>query len=180
MFDSSVENIYQNGLNIYRFSQLLNDNAQGYKYYWLEAIIDLSFELEGDISFDEIFNLMIFNAWYSVTYYHLRLGPIVKGKEANYLEHAVKVLNDANPGLDEGKIKTDRIKAAIKNSSDVLHSDKVGLSNYVPYRLLTPFFKDIGLEEGLSYIKKGSYGRFIKYMSTMSSDYNLLYIILGG
>jgi len=180
MFDSSAEKAYQNGLNVSRFSQLLNDNAQGYKYYWLEAILELSYKSDRDLSFDEIFNLMIFNAWYSVTYYHLRLGPVVNGKEVNYLEHAVKVLNKINPGLDQGDIQADRIKAAIINSSDALHIDKMGLCNYVPHRLLTPFFKEPGLEEGLTYIKNDSCGRLIKYFSTLDPNYNLLYIILDG
>ena len=180
MFDSCKDITYQNGLNISRFSQLLNDNAQGYKYYWLESIIELSLVFDGDIPFDEIFNLMIFYAWYSVTYYHLRLGPAVKAKEENFLEHAVKVLNEKNPGLDEGEIQADRIKLAIMNSSEALHFDKMGLCNYVPHRLLTPFFKEPGLEEGLSYIKSDSRGRFSKYLSELDSDYNIFYIILDG
>ena len=180
MLDDYFFDVYKNNLDIRGFSQLLNDNAQGYKYYWLEAVIELSCCREEDISFDEIFNHMILNAWYSVTYYHLRLGPTVNGKAVNYLEHAVKTLNKLNPGLDEGELDQARIREAIVNSSNSLRHDKLVLCHYVPHRLLAPFFKTSGLEEGLKFIKNDSCSRLITYMSELDPKFNMFYIIVDG
>ena len=179
MIEGIVEGDYQKNLDLRAFSQLLKDNAQGYKYYWLEAILELSGTRDDDLSFDEIFDLMIFNAWYSVTYYHLRLGPTVNGKAVNYLEHAVKCLNKQHPELTQGAISDDRIKQAITNSKDILKTDKLGLCHYVPHRLLSPFFKTAGLEEGLGYISSDSCGKLIDYMVGLDNRM-FLYSIIDG
>ena len=63
MIDDCIAEAYKNELDIRGFSQLLNDNAQGYKYYWLEAIVDLSCIYDGDIPFEDIFDHMILNTF---------------------------------------------------------------------------------------------------------------------
>lgn len=86
--------LYSNKLDIKKFERLLCNNDQGYKFFWLEAIMRLVPNKAYDFSFDEIINEMIWEAWRTVTHYHLRLGHIVNGNAENFLEHAVRVLNE--------------------------------------------------------------------------------------
>ena len=162
------------------FANLLNDNAQGYKYYWLESIIDLSVNCGEEISFDDIFNEMIAKAWYSVSYYHLRLGPTVNGHAVNILEHAVLELNKTDPRTNRTDLSQSDLRNIIVDNAEILNSDKKKLCHYVPFRLLTPFFQKPGLEEGLKYIQRDSQRRFIDYMSRISGEANLLYTITDG
>lgn len=64
---------------------MLDNNSQSYRFYWLEVILLLMIETEDDLSFDQIINEMICNAWYTVTHYRLRLDPTVNWKsEKNF------------------------------------------------------------------------------------------------
>ena len=45
-----------------------------YKFYWLEAIIQLISEGKTESTFDEIIDEMITNAWYSVREFHIHLS----------------------------------------------------------------------------------------------------------
>lgn len=54
------------------------------------------------------------------------------------------------------------------------------MTDYVPYKLLYPFFDVEGMEEELSYIKNDKHSRLIAYMAKLSGDENLFYTILDG
>ena len=84
---------YRNDLDTGRFARMLDDPSQCYKFYWLEAILNLLPTEEGDISFEKIIDEMICDAWYSVTRYKLHLGPTIRGKCENALERAINVIN---------------------------------------------------------------------------------------
>ena len=84
---------YRNDLDTGRFARMLDDPSQCYKFYWLEAILNLMPTEEGDISFEKIIDEMICDAWYSVTRYKLHLGPTIRGKCENALERAINVIN---------------------------------------------------------------------------------------
>ena len=90
----SIESIYSNELDTDRFVRMLDDPTQCYKFYWLDAVMILFPNTEEDLTFDEIFNEMICAAWYSVTKFHLRLGPMVNGAPVNLLERAVHIIED--------------------------------------------------------------------------------------
>ena len=77
---------YRNDLDTGKFARMLDDPSQCYKFYWLEAILNLLPTEEGDISFEQIIDEMICDAWYSVTRYKLHLGPTIRGKCENALE----------------------------------------------------------------------------------------------
>ena len=57
---------YYNELDIQGFSQMLKDPSFCYKFYWLEAIVNLISEGITETTFDAIIDEMIANAWYSV------------------------------------------------------------------------------------------------------------------
>jgi len=88
-------------------------------------------------------------------------------------------LNATAVGLSQNPSK-DELKQAIKECELELKKDKNRLTDYVPYKLLYPFFDTEGMEEGLSYIKKDQRTRLIAYMARLSGDENLFYTILDG
>ncbi len=70
-----IEIVYENNLDTNKFARMFNNKAQSYKFYWFEAILNLTKEIDRDLSFEEIIDEMICEAWHTVTHYHLRLGP---------------------------------------------------------------------------------------------------------
>ena len=48
--------IYKNNLDTDKFARMLNDPSQCYKFYWLEAIVNLITITEEDLTFDQIIN----------------------------------------------------------------------------------------------------------------------------
>ncbi len=174
-----LEIVYENNLDTDKFARMFNNKAQSYKFYWFEAILNLSAASDEDLTFEEIIDEMIYEAWHTVTHYHLRLGPTVNGNAENFLEHAINMLNAETTGLSQNPSK-EELKEAIKQCETVLKKDKVRLTDYVPYKLLYPFFDVEGMEEGLSYIKNDQHARLISYMAKLSGDENLFYTILNG
>ena len=65
---------YHNTLDIEGFSQMMKDPSYCYKFYWLEAIINIISEGIQDTTFDAIIDEMICNAWYSVREFHIHLS----------------------------------------------------------------------------------------------------------
>lgn len=171
--------IYENKLDTDKFARMFNNKAQSYKFYWFEAILNLTKTEDRDLTFEEIIAEMICEAWHTVTHYHLRLGPIVNGNAENFLEHAINTLNSTVTDLSQNPSK-EELKAAIKSCDKELKRDKTRLTDYVPYKLLYPFFDVEGMEEGLSYIKNDKHSRLIAYMAKLSGDENLFYTILDG
>lgn len=177
--NNQLEIIYENNLDIQKFARMFNNKSQSYKFYWFEAILNLTMLSENDLTFDEIINEMICEAWHTVTHYHLRLGPTVNGNAENFLEHAINVLNQNVPDLPQNPSK-DELKLAIKSCEKELKRDKMRLTDYVPYKLLYPFFDVEGMEEGLDYIKNDQHKRLIAYMEELMGNANLLYTIQDG
>lgn len=177
--DLKLEIIYENNLDTGKFARMFNNKAQSYKFYWFEAILNLIKNTEKDLSFDEIIDEMICEAWHTVTHYHLRLGPTINGNAENFLEHAINRLNQAVPDLPMNPSKED-IKHAIEKCQDELKKDKTRLTDYVPYKILYPFFDTPGMEEGLEYIKNDKRSRLIAYMEKLSGREHIFYTILDG
>ncbi len=170
----SLEIIYQNNLDTGKFAKMLDNKSQSYKFYWLEAILSLMFETEEDLTFDRIIDEMICGAWYTVTHYHLRLGPTINGSSENFLEHAINVLNiQEGKNLAQNPTK-EKLLLAIKRNEELLKRDKCRLTDYVPYKLLYPFLD----EEGLEYLRNDQRGRFIEYIDKLTD--NLFYKIIAG
>ena len=84
--------LYSNKLNVKKFENLLSNNDQGYKFFWLEAIMKLIPNGNDLFTFEDVINEMIVSAWKTVTHYHLRLGHTVNGNAENFLEHAIRLL----------------------------------------------------------------------------------------
>ena len=166
--------IYENHLDTDRFARMLDDPSQCYKFYWLGAIIGLITTTEGDLSFDQIINEMICDAWYSVTKYHLHLGPTIKGKSENFLEHAIKTLQE-KANLSPSATKAD-ILETIQENDALIKKDKNSLTIYVPYRLLSSFLDEIGGGDRIW----DQHRRLIAYIEAINNNSPLLYTIIDG
>ena len=62
----TISGTYVNTLDIEGFAQMMKDPSYCYKFYWLEAIVNLISRDVKETTFDEIIDEMIANAWYSV------------------------------------------------------------------------------------------------------------------
>ena len=129
-------------LEIKKLSCVLDSPSQCYKFYWLESILQLMKETGRlEYRFEEIIDRMITNAWYTVTMYHLHLGPgRINNEYSDKVEEAVIRLKKAAPGLSE-TAKRDEILEALHTHEKEVLSSKNELTKNVPYRLLSPFLK---------------------------------------
>ena len=62
-------------LDIRAFSNLLNDNDQGYKFFWFQCLLDAVVQGKREITFEDLIDHMLAKTWYTVNTYHLKLGP---------------------------------------------------------------------------------------------------------
>ena len=66
---------YSDGLEIQYLNRLFDKTSECYKFFWFKAIITKIQEGKDIITYEELVNEMIADAWYMVTEYHLNLGP---------------------------------------------------------------------------------------------------------
>ena len=161
--------LYSNRLGIKKLENLLSNNDQGYKFFWLEAIMKLIPNDNDLFTFEDVINEMIVGAWKTVTYYHLRLGHTVNGNAENFLEHAIRLLYENAKGELRNKIPSrEKLLFLISKYDMLLLADKSHLTDYVPYRLIKPFVD----KEGKTYIDNKNYGRFIAYLNAFTKVNN--------
>ena len=66
---------YSEELNIGSLSRLFDNTTNCYKFFWFQAILSKLDSEHSRLTFDELINEMIADAWYMVTEYHLNLLP---------------------------------------------------------------------------------------------------------
>lgn len=126
----------QNNIDTIHLQRLFDNMSECYKLFWLQAIVEEVISGKQCISFDDLINNMIADAWYMVTEYKLNLGP------QDTLENLV---------IDVSKItklksseKRETIISTIKACDDkLLKQRKQTLTYNVPYRLLAPFMPTV-------------------------------------
>ena len=118
---------------------MMKDPSYCYKFYWLEAIVNLISEGVEETTFDAIIDEMIANAWYSVREFHIHLSGLqADGLVRDGLERAIIQLTEISDlRADVSKIE---IKNAIQKYDKELKKSKEQLTNMVPYRALAGFF----------------------------------------
>lgn len=138
-YDLTIDIKYHNTLDIEGFSHMMKDPSYCYKFYWLEAIVQLISEGVESTTFDAVINEMICNAWYSVREFHIHLSSMqADGKVRDGLERAVIRLTElSNLPANASKVE---IKNAIREHDPELKTAKEQLTNMVPYRALAGFF----------------------------------------
>lgn len=90
MAELSINKKYYNRLYVEGFSQMMKSPSYCYKFYWLEAIVQLISENKKEATYNEIIDEMIANAWYSVLEFYVHLsGIFVDGQVKDNLEKAI-------------------------------------------------------------------------------------------
>lgn len=140
---------YSGELDYRAFGSMLDHPTQCYKFYWLDAIMNLMLK-KHRFSFDEIFDEMIVSAWYTVTQYHLFLGPMIEGKRRDAINRAIDVLIE-NTLLNENS-KPDEIRFVLKEQSSLVLEYKKKLAKNVPYKLLSSFSTELTKDKGDAWI----------------------------
>ena len=92
--------------------------------------------------YEGLINEMIADAWYMVTEYHLRLGPI--GSKDN-LEEIAKYIHE-NYHIRSTE-KRDKLMEFLQTTEDKnIKKYKLDLIRYVPYKLQVPFYDEIHID----------------------------------
>jgi hypothetical protein len=143
-----IDKKYYNNLDIEGFSRMMKDPSFCYKFYWLEAIVQLISENKKKATYEEIINEMISNAWYSVLEFHLHLSGLFGGGEIkDNLEKAVnrlKVLCELPNNASKVEIKN---KLAEFSDDKELRGYKMELTKNVPYKALSGLMLRRGYRE---------------------------------
>ena len=134
-YELTIEKRYYNTLDIEGFSQMMKDPSYCYKFYWLEALVNLILEDVKETTFDAIINEMIANAWYSVREFHIHLSGLqADGFVRDGLERTILQLAEIS------SLPANASKVEIKNAIETYHKElkptKEQLTNMVPYRAL--------------------------------------------
>lgn len=166
-----IDKKYYNTLDIEGFSRMMKDPSFCYKFYWLEAIVQLISENRKQATYQEIINEMISNAWYSVLEFHLHLsGVFGEGRIKDNLEKAVLRLHKLT------SLPSHASKVEIKNKlaefagDQELHRYKMALTQNVPYKALSGF-----ANRGTEKIDlNSSAGRMMAYYNKISQSEILL------
>ena len=170
----TIDGKYYNTLDIESFSLMMKDPSYCYKFYWLEAIVQLISEGVSETTFDAVIDEMICNAWYSVREFHIHLSGIsADGQVRDGLERAVLKLTElSNLPANASKVE---IKNTIAEHNEELKVYKEQLTNMVPYRALAGFFNKS--DEPVNW---NSIRRMIDYIERMNRDVVLLPYTLGS
>ena len=128
---------YSEELNIEYLGRLFDNTSECYKFFWFQAIVTKLTEGKHELTYEELVDEMIADAWYMVTEYHLNLGP------KDTLENLVELIRVKNPELKSCEKKS-AIIDFLKNTDDKeIISKKRILTHNVPYRLQAPFMENL-------------------------------------
>lgn len=110
---------------------------QSYKLFWFKAIVEKVCNGIYAISYDELANDMIVNAWYMVLEYRLSLGA-----GNTKLVQVVKRAGEVS-GLKSSEKREKILKFLRETGDKEIIAGKKELVKEVPYRILRPFTKQI-------------------------------------
>lgn len=171
----NIDASYYNRLDIRSFMLMLKDPSYCYKFYWLEAIVNLIAEDVTETTFNDVIDEMICNAWYSVREFHIHLSGLGQnGEVRDGLERAVLKLTELSD-LPSNASKVE-IRNAIRKHNNELKQYKEQLTNMVPYRAMAGFFASAGLES----VPWDSVVKMRETISSFSYEVTALPYTLGG
>lgn len=158
---------YSEELNIEYLGCLFDNTSECYKFFWFKAIVAKVTDGKRELSFEELVDEMIADAWYMVTEYHLNLGP------KDTLENVVNLIKKKYPELKSCEKKT-TIIAFLQNTDDKeIITKKRTLTYNVPYRLQAPFMtklkgKEWNIAESNLIAKINQEKRLMYYFSALN------------
>lgn len=144
---------YWTTLDVKRFGKILSKTQLSHKYYFFPVIVEAISEGKKEISFDEIAERMIAEAWYPVVEHHIHLGAYTD-KEPNdwieksicYIQNIIHAKAEINPDELIKKIK----ELEVRGDRNIVECKEM-IIRYAPYRLLSPFLNakesDFQIEE---------------------------------
>lgn len=176
MAELIIDSNYYNKLDIEGFSKMMSSPSYCYKFYWLEAIVQLISANRTEAIYDEIINKMIANAWFPVQEYHIHLSGIYgDGDVKDNLEKAVSRLYELTQLPSNANEIQIMNKLAEFSDDKELHSYKTELTKNVPYKALSGF-----ANKGTEKINlESSAGRMIAYYNKLSGSELLLPYTFG-
>lgn len=171
-----IDSNYYNKLDIEGFSKMMSSPSYCYKFYWLEAIVQLISANRTEATYDEIINKMIANAWFPVQEYYIHLSGIYgDGDVKDNLEKAVSRLYELTQLPSNANEIQIMNKLAEFSDDKELHSYKTELTKNVPYKALSGF-----ANKGTEKINlESSAGRMIAYYNKLSGSELLLPYTFG-
>lgn len=176
MAELIIDSNYYNKLDIEGFSKMMSSPSYCYKFYWLEAIVQLISANRTEATYDEIINKMSANAWFPVQEYHIHLSGIYgDGDVKDNLEKAVSRLYELTQLPSNANEIQIMNKLAEFSDDKELHSYKTELTKNVPYKALSGF-----ANKGTEKINlESSAGRMIAYYNKLSGSELLLPYTFG-
>ena len=117
-------------------ARIFDNTSESYKFFWFQAVLEKVLEGRKTMSYEELVDSMIVNAWYMVSEYHLNLGPF------DTLEKTVIYLK--NLSCLRSCEKKESLHAFLYTCNDkTLKEYKNTLIRHVPYRLQAPLLGKI-------------------------------------
>ncbi len=164
------EELYNN-LYIEGFSKMMDHPSFCYKFYWLEAIVQLVTENKNCATYNDIINRMIVNAWFPIVEYHIHLSGIFANDEVkDNLEKSVMRLQELCELPNNASSVEINNKLVEFEKDKVLRNYKMELTKNVPHKALSGF-ANLGNEK----IDLGSSaGRMREYYNRLSESQILL------
>lgn len=159
---------YSDKIDSRTFSILLDGDkvAASYKMYWLLGILDEASIGNEEIEFNKIIARMITYAWYPIRRYKLSFGRFDNLKNPiNYAAEKYKFRNNCS--------QKELLNFLYTSDDAELKAMMKELTNNVPYRLISPFFKN-----DLRGIKDSSKNKMITYLS--QNNGSCIYKIIKG
>ena len=128
---------YAEDLNTGYLARLFDNTSECYKFFWFKVIVNSVCEGKLILTYQEIIDKMITDAWYMVTEYHLKLGP------KDNLQAVIELISSINPSLKSSEKESVILDyLASCKDKDVIKTKNKLYSN-VPYRMQAPFLPEI-------------------------------------
>lgn len=124
------------GLEIQYLSRIFDNTSECYKFFWFQAIVSKVLSGVTTISYEELIDEMIADAWYMVSEYHLNLGP------KDTLETVVQYIHTIT-GMKSSERKCVIIEYLQNCTDKEVKQKKSTLTKNVPYRLQAPFINTV-------------------------------------
>ena len=126
-------------LNTGSLQRLFDNMSECYKIFWFQSVVDQVFAGNTSLTYEDLIDNMIADAWYMVTEYRLNLGPVDNLEAAVHYAQTLLKLKSCE--------KKNVIIAALRDCDDAELIRKKSILTYnVPYRLHAPFMKLKGNE----------------------------------
>lgn len=127
-------------VNVSALSRIFHRTTNSYKFLFFQSLLNILPEIsnsasELNISLEDLAIEMVATSWYPINFFHLSFGQ-------QDMTH--RILEEFDFSLEAGRIggaeAGKKLRQAISSQEEKLRLDR--LLNYVPFRLLEPFFTD--------------------------------------